>query len=202
MRSKSLDLMNRIIDFVDKEYASKGRAPTLTEIAETLHIAKSTASVYIADMAEKGMIKSNFGSRGIITKKMMKTRQETKQVPVVGSIACGVPIFAEENIERYIPIPKDFLGNGNFFILQAQGNSMINAGIADGDYVIVRQQETAEIGQIVVALIGEEATLKRYYIDREKRKIRLHPENNRMKDMYYDSITIQGVAIKVIKDLI
>ena len=99
MRSKSLDLMNRIIDFVDKEYASKGRAPTLTEIAETLHIAKSTASVYIADMAEKGMIKSNFGSRGIITKKMMKTRQETKQVPVVGSIACGVPIFAEENIE-------------------------------------------------------------------------------------------------------
>lgn len=202
MRSKSLDLMNRIIDFVDKEYASKGRAPTLTEIAETLHIAKSTASVYIADMAEKGMIKSNFGSRGIITKKMMKTKQETKQVPVVGSIACGVPIFAEENIERYIPIPKDFLGNGNFFILQAQGNSMINAGIADGDYVIVRQQETAEIGQIVVALIGEEATLKRYYIDREKRKIRLHPENNRMKDMYYDSITIQGVAIKVIKDLI
>ena len=202
MRSKSLDLMNRIIDFVDKEYASKGRAPTLTEIAESLHIAKSTASVYIADMAEKGMIKSNFGSRGIITKKMMKTKQETKQVPVVGSIACGVPIFAEENIERYIPIPKDFLGNGNFFILQAQGNSMINAGIADGDYVIVRQQETAEIGQIVVALIGEEATLKRYYIDREKRKIRLHPENNRMKDMYYDSITIQGVAIKVIKDLI
>lgn len=201
MRSKSLDLMIRIIDFVDKEYASKGRAPTLNEIAETLHIAKSTASVYIADMAEKGMIKSNFGSRGIITKKMMKTRQETKQVPVVGGIACGVPILAEENIERYIPIPKDFLGNGNFFILQAQGNSMINAGIADGDYVIVRQQETAEIGQIVVALIGEEATLKRYYIDRERRKIRLHPENSRMKDMYYDSITIQGVAIKVIKDL-
>ena len=131
----------------------------------------------------------------------MKTRQETKQVPVVGGIACGVPILAEENIERYIPIPKDFLGNGNFFILQAQGNSMINAGIADGDYVIVRQQETAEIGQIVVALIGEEATLKRYYIDRERRKIRLHPENSRMKDMYYDSITIQGVAIKVIKDL-
>ncbi len=202
MRSKSLDLMNRIIDFVDKEYASKGRAPTLTEIAETLHIAKSTASVYIADMAEKGMIKSNFGSRGIITKKMMKTRQETKQVPVVGSIACGVPIFAEENIERYIPIPKDFLGNGNYFILQAQGNSMINAGISDGDYVIVRQQDTAEIGQIVVALIGEEATLKRYYIDRENKKVRLHPENNRMKDMYYDSIIIQGVAIKVIKDLI
>lgn len=201
MRSKSLDLMIRIIDFVDKEYASKGRAPTLNEIAETLHIAKSTASVYIADMAEKGMIKSNFGSRGIITKKMMKTRQETKQVPVVGGIAYGVPILAEENIERYIPIPKDFLGNGNFFILQAQGNSMINAGIADGDYVIVRQQETAEIGQIVVALIGEEATLKRYYIDRERRKIRLHPENSRMKDMYYDSITIQGVAIKVIKDL-
>ena len=79
---------------------------------------------------------------------------------------------------------------------------MINAGISDGDYVIVRQQDTAEIGQIVVALIGEEATLKRYYIDRENKKVRLHPENNRMKDMYYDSIIIQGVAIKVIKDLI
>lgn len=202
MRSKSIDLMNRIVEFVDKEYASKGRAPTIIEIAEALQIAKSTASVYVAEMADRGMIKSNFGSRGIITKKMMKTKQEVKQVPLVGNIACGVPILAEENIERYIPISKDFLGNGNYFILQAQGNSMINAGISDGDYVIVRQQETAEIGQIVVALIGEEATLKRYYLDRENKKVRLHPENSRMKDMYYDNIIIQGVAIKVIKDLI
>ena len=78
---------------------------------------------------------------------------------------------------------------------------MINAGINDGDYVIIRKQNYANEGQIIVALIGDEATLKRYYLDRENKRIRLHPENNRMKDMFYDEIAIQGVAVKVIKDL-
>ena len=109
--------------------------------------------------------------------------------------------FTLENVEQYIPISTALLGQGKFFALHARGNSMINANIEDGDFVIVRQQNTAEDGQLVVALIDDEATLKRYYRDNKNRQIRLHPENDAMSDMYYDEIAIQGVAVKVIKDL-
>jgi len=123
-------------------------------------------------------------------------------MPVVGTIACGTPILAEENIESYLSISGKFLGPGVFFVLVAKGDSMINAGIDNGDYVIVRQQNSADEGQIVVALVEDgECTLKRYYKDEKRKKIRLHPENNEMEDMYFDTISIQGVAVKVIKNL-
>jgi len=123
-------------------------------------------------------------------------------IPVVGKIACGTPILAEQNIDSYMSISGNFLGAGEFFVLVAQGDSMINAGIDDGDYVVIRKQNTANEGQIVVALIdGEEATLKRFYIDKKKKKIRLHPENDNLKDMFYDTIDIQGIVVKVIKDV-
>lgn len=202
MQHKSSDLMNNIIEFIDNDYSLKGRVPTMQEIANHFNISKGCVSKYIKDMADNDLIENKGGSRGIVTKTMQMTRQDTMQVAVVGSIACGKPLLAEENIENYLPIPKAFLGNGKYFILKASGNSMINAGICDGDYVIVKQQEYAEEGQIVVALIDDEATLKRFYRDDKLQKIRLHPENNRMKDMYFDSIVIQGVAVKVIKDLV
>ena len=127
--------------------------------------------------------------------------KNTQYLPIVGDIACGTPILAEENIESYLTISGDFLGTGNFFVLKASGSSMINAGINDGDYVVVRQQNSADEGQIVVALVDDEATLKRYYRDDKQKKIRLHPENDNMDDMYFDNIEIQGIAVKVIKDL-
>ena len=127
---------------------------------------------------------------------------EVSYLPVVGSIACGTPLLAEENIEKYLPIPTEFLGNGKYFILRANGDSMIKANIEDGDYVIIKQQETAEVGQIIVALINDEATLKRYYLDDKRQKVRLHPENDEMQDMYFKNVIIQGIAVKVIKDLI
>ena len=99
-------------------------------------------------------------------------------------------------------ISGDFLGAGNYFVLMAKGESMINAGIDDGDYVVIRQQPSAEEGQIVVAMVEDgEATLKRYYKDKRRKKVRLHPENDEMEDMFFDSIEIQGVAVKVIKNL-
>lgn len=201
MRSKNQELMNKIVEFIDNQYSSIGRTPTIREIATELNISKSCVGNYINALIDKGLITNSGGSRGIITNKMSKSKNNIVQIPIVGSIACGVPLFAEENIESYLPISKDFLGNGNYFILKANGNSMINAGICDGDYVIVRQQETAEEGQIIVALLDDEATLKRYYLDKANKKVRLHPENNRMKDMIYDNVVIQGVAVKVIKDL-
>ncbi len=201
MRSKNQELMNKIVEFIDNQYSSIGRTPTIREIATELNISKSSVGNYLNTLIDKGLITNSGGSRGIITNKMSKSKTNIVQIPIVGSIACGVPLFAEENIESYLPVSKDFLGNGNYFILKANGNSMINAGICNGDYVIVRQQETADEGQIIVALLDDEATLKRYYLDKANKKVRLHPENNRMKDMFYDNVIIQGVAVKVIKDL-
>ena len=202
MKHKSSDLIMNIIKFVDNDYLLKGRVPTMQEIADNFHITKGCVSKYIKEMAQNNLIEYKGGSRGIVTKSMQKVRQDIVELALVGSVSCGRPLLAEENIECYLPISKEFLGSGKYFILRANGNSMINAGINDGDYVIVKQQETAEEGQIVVALIDDEATLKRFYIDDKKQKIRLHPENNKMKDMYFDNIVIQGVAVKVIKDLL
>ena len=202
MRTKNQELMTKMINFIDSEYQKNGSAPTLREIASEFNITSACVSHYLTEMKEKGLIQSSGKSRGVKTSKMQSMLNEVSYLPVVGSIACGTPILAEENIEKYLPVPNDFLGAGKFFILRANGNSMIKAGIEDGDYVIVKQQETAEIGQIVVALINDEATLKRYYLDNGKQQVRLHPENDEMKDMYFKNIVIQGIAVKVIKDLI
>ena len=202
MRTKNQELMTKMINFIDSEYQKNGSAPTLREIASEFNITSACVSHYLTEMKEKGLIQSSGKSRGVKTSKMQSMLNEVSYLPVVGSIACGTPILAEENIEKYLPVPNDFLGAGKFFILRANGNSMIKAGIEDGDYVIVKQQETAEIGQIIVALINDEATLKRYYIDNEKQQVRLHPENDKMKDMYFKNVVIQGIAVKVIKDLI
>ena len=202
MRTKNQELMTKMINFIESEYQKNGLAPTLREIASEFNITSACVSHYLTEMKEKGLIQSSGKSRGVKTSKMQSMLNEVSYLPVVGSIACGTPILAEENIEKYLPVPTDFLGAGKFFILRANGNSMIKAGIEDGDYVIVKQQETAEIGQIIVALINDEATLKRYYIDNEKQQVRLHPENDKMKDMYFKNVVIQGIAVKVIKDLI
>ncbi len=200
MRSKSKDLMNNIITYIDKVYCLKGRTPTMQDIADYFHITKGSVSNYIKEMDHTGLIENRGGSRGIVTKTMQKT-MKTQSLAIIGHIACGQPLLAEENIQGYLSISSEFLGGGQFFVLEAEGDSMIDAGINNGDYVVVRKQESAEEGQIVVALIEDEATLKRYYVDKKKKKIRLHPENREMEDMYFDSIQIQGVAVKVIKNL-
>ena len=201
MRSKNEELIKNILDYIDNEFCKTGRTPTMREIATGFNITSACVCKYIAEMEKRGLVSNNGSSRGVSTKKMQKLALCTSQIPVVGSISCGTPLLAEENIENYITVSSNFLGAGQFFVLRANGSSMINAGINEGDYVIVRQQENAEQGQIVVALIGDETTLKRYYLDDKKKKIRLHPENDNMEDMYFDSIQIQGVAVKVIKDL-
>ena len=173
MRTKNPEIINKIYEYIENNYYGQGITPSVREIADYVGISKSSVSNYIAEMKEKGLLESNGSWRGIKTKRMEKMHQRVAFIPVVGQIACGTPLLAEENIETYLPLPQEVLGSGNYFVLVARGNSMINAGIADGDYVIVRQQEQAEQGQIVVALIDEEATLKRYFLDEEKREVRL-----------------------------
>lgn len=201
MRSKNLDLMKDIVDFVNQEYYSNGKVPTMQEIADHFRISKSLVFYYIKDMKEKGLIDYDGSARGIKTKTMEKFSQDVEYVPLVGDIACGPQMLAEQNIVKYLPLPKGFLGNGEHFALTAHGDSMVNVGIDDGDCVFVRKQDSAEEGQIVVALIDNEATLKRYYLDRKRKQVRLHPENDNMEDMFFKNIKIQGVAVKVMKDL-
>lgn len=202
MRSKSIDTMNEILDFINETFFLTREVPTVQEIADKVGIAKSSASRYLAEMETRGMIFKNSTFYGLETQKMRKAMKNTCFMPVVGEIACGTPILAEENIESYLTISGDFLGQGEFFALKAHGDSMINAGIEDGDYVVIKKQNTANQGQIVVAMVNNgDCTLKRYYIDREKKMIRLHPENDEMEDMYFRKVEIQGVAVKVIKNI-
>ncbi len=202
MKVMNEDNFSAIIAFIDEYYNTNGKVPTQQEIADAVGLNKSNVSRNLKVMKERGLIDLDGGWGGIKTSKIQKRNIELNYVPVVGTIACGTPMLAEQNIERYIPISKELIGNGNFFALHASGNSMINANIEDGDFVIVRQQNHANEGEIIVALIDDETTLKRYYLDRKKHKVRLHPENDDMEDMYFDSINIQGVAVKVLKDLI
>ena len=202
MKGKNQSLMDNIVSYIDNRYTETNQAPSMREIAKKFELSVSTVKWYIDILVEKGILSNNSSYRGLSTNKMTKSTSNINQIPIVGTIACGSPLFAEENIECYVPLPTALIGKGKFFILKANGDSMINAGINTGDYVIVRQQDYAEEGQIVVALTGDEATLKRYYIDNDKKQIRLHPENDNMEDMFFDTISIQGVAVKVLKDLV
>lgn len=201
MRTKNEATLNEILDFINSWYFQNNDYPTLMQIADNLNIGTTTAHRYVAELINRGEISKNSRYGHLQTKEISKTVKKIERVPIVGDIACGCPILAEENIEAYVSLSKDLLGSGKFFILRANGDSMVNAGIDDGDLVIVRQQDTADEGQIVVALIENEATLKRYYTDKKQNKIRLHPENDEMKDMFFDMISIQGVAVKILKDI-
>ena len=202
MRAKREELFP-ILEQAISEYIDKnGTAPTVAEIADAVGVSKPTASRYLSYMREHGMIDYSSGHRSIVTKEAKKTRTESTSVPVLGAVSCGTPKFAEENIEEYVRLPVALIGKGEFFLLRANGDSMIEAGIDNGDLVLVRRQNYADEGQIVVALMEDEATLKRFYPEPEHRRIRLHPENSKMEDILVPDCIIQGVAVKVLKDLI
>ena len=197
MRSKDKNLMVAIEKFVSDYTDSNGISPTMQEVADGVGSSKATVQRYIAQLCDDGILDYS----GYRTMTSTKTKAAAIRVPVLGTIACGIPKFAEENIEEYVRLPVALFGKGNFFILRAYGDSMIEAGIENGDLVLIRQQNYADEGQIVVALMEDEATLKRFYPEPKKHRIRLHPENSRMDDIYVDNCEIQGVAVKVLKDL-
>lgn len=197
MRSKDKTLMAAIEKFVSDYTDSNGISPTMQEVADGVGSSKATVQRYIAQLCEDGILDYS----GYRTMTSTKTKAAAIRVPVLGTIACGIPKFAEENIEEYVRLPVALFGKGNFFILRAYGDSMIEAGIDNGDLVLIRQQNYADEGQIVVAPMEDEATLKRFYPEPKKHRIRLHPENSRMDDIYVDNCEIQGVAVKVLKDL-
>lgn len=204
MRRKNSEHFKTIEEFIDRYIQTNDRSPSQREIAAGIGMSNANVSRYLSYMKQEGMIDYD-GTRNIVTRKQEKANADTVMLPVLGAIACGMPIFAEENVEQYVRLPSSWLGRGEHFLLRTEGDSMIGIGISDGDLVIVRKQDHAEEGQVIVALIdNESATLKRYYRDDEKRMIRLHPENESMDDIYVEEtkLRIQGVAIKLLKDIV
>lgn len=195
--SKDPEIMKRIVDFVEAYHLDYNSSPSLRVIADGVGIGSTTVYRYLMEMNERGMI--CYDGKTIRNEKIDKSQRGTIRAAVIGRIACGIPNLAEQHVEGYVNLPESLFGQGNFYILRASGCSMTEAGIDDGDLVVIREQNTAEDGQIVVALVDDEATLKRFF--HEGDRIRLHPENPRMKDIFVTDCRIQGVAVKVIHDL-
>ena len=173
--------------------------PTVCELADLSGISKSSVQRYLVEMDSRGIL-SYRGGR-LMTEKVESTMSGIASCPLLGSISCGVPTEEEAHVEKYIPLPVSEFGGGEIFILRADGESMIDAGIEPGDMVIIRREKFPKPKDIIVALVdGSENTLKRYMVDSDGRGY-LHPENRSMGDMYFDDIEVQGVAVGVMKKL-
>ena len=197
MRTKDPELMKQILEYIEDYYIDHNASPSTTQIAEQMGIARGTVHKYLVEMDERGML--SYQGRKITTERTEKMHTSTFRAAVVEDISCGLPDIAEEHIEEYVSLPESMFGSGEFYIFRIRDESMIEAGVDPGDLVVIRRQETAENGQIAVVLVDEEATMKRFYIEDDR--VRLHPENSEMKDIYVDHCIIQGVAVKVIKDI-
>lgn len=201
MRYLSEETMQRIIAFVNTYYSENGYSPTISEIARRLSLAVGTVHKYLHRMT--AMEQLSFDGRHIVTP-YIEEMQNRFDAPICGDIACGAPIYAVEQHDSMLPIPDALIGKGEYFWLRAQGESMINAGIENGDFVLIRRQNTAMEGEIVAALIDDSATLKTFTLDQKQKKIVLRAENDdksRYPDQIYDDIVIQGVANYVLKRL-
>ena len=186
-----------ILEYIKETILKKGYPPAVREICEAVHL-KSTSSVHshLETLEEKGYIRRDHTKPRtieIIDDCFNLTRREVVNVPLVGTVAAGVPLLAEENIENYYPIPVELLPNAETFMLNVKGNSMINAGIFDGDQLIVERCSTAYDGEIVVALVDDSATVKRFY--KEDGYYRLQPENDEMDPIIVDHLEILGKVI-------
>lgn len=200
MRSIDQELLTNIQQYIEEHCDKCGYGPSVRAVATEFSISTGCAQKYMAKLEQDGRIKK--GERGYESNSLSMTDTEMQRVAILGAIPCGPLTQVEEYIEGYIKLPASLIGQGKFYLLKANGNSMIDAGIDDGDLVLIRQQETADVGDIVVALVENENTLKRLEYNERKRRFYLHPENATMEDIYVDQLSVQGVAIKVLKDLI
>lgn len=199
MRYKSQETMDQIVKEIESFFFIHHRTPSITELAGAVGCARSTAHAYLKEMNKIGRL--HYDGKTLETSVTQKADADVTLSPILGSIACGEPQYAEEHFEEYVALPTALFGQGDFFLLRAKGDSMIEAGIDSGDLVVVRKQNTASDGDIIVALVDGETTLKRFYMDRQRRCVRLHPENREMEDICVKHCYIQGIAEQVIKKL-
>jgi repressor LexA len=196
-----------ILDFIKKEVKEKGYPPSVREIGEAVGLAStSTVHGHLSRLEKKGLIRrdpTKPRALELLDHEMDSNKDftmGTARVPVIGKVTAGEPILAVENVEEYFVLPESMVGSGNVYMLRIQGTSMIEAGILDGDYVIVRQQATALNGEIVVAMTEEnEATVKRFF--KENGHFRLQPENPTMEPIIVEHVTVLGKVIGVFRNL-
>ena len=200
----------QILDFLTKYADAHGYPPTVREIGEAVGLASpSTVHAHLANIERAGLIK-----RDPTKPRAIELRREPKappvaeshvhKLPLVGEVAAGGPLLAEDNVEGYFAVPEPLSRGGEEFLLRVKGDSMVNAGILEGDMVVVRREQTARDGEIVVALAGqdetaEEATVKRFF--REKGRVRLQPENDALEPIYADHVEVLGVVTGVFRTL-
>jgi repressor LexA len=185
-----------IFDFVRQYVSEHGYPPTVRDIGKAIGLASSsTVHAHLANLEKLGLLRRDPTKPRAIEVLKDKARQVVAPVglPVVGQVAAGQPVLADENIEEYVPVPGIAGGDDGEFVLRVKGDSMKDAGILEGDFVIVRRQETATDGDIVVALVGEEATVKRFF--RENDHVRLQPENEAMEPIRTREAQVLGRVV-------
>ena len=190
-----------ILEYIKQEIQKKGYPPAVREICEAVHL-KSTSSVHshLETLEKNGYIRrdpTKPRAIEIMDDTFNLTRREVVNVPRVGRVAAGEPILATENVENYFPIPAEFMSNEKTFMLKVKGESMINAGIFDGDNILVKQQSTASNGDMVVALVEDSATVKTFY--KEEGHYRLQPENDTMDPIIVEQVDILGKVFGVFR---
>ena len=194
----------KILEFIKQEIRKKGYPPAVREIGEAVGLlSSSTVHGHLQTLEDKGYIRRDPTKPRAIeildSSSDLLDAKKVVHIPVVGRVTAGQPILAVENIEGTFPLPADLVRQDNVFMLKVQGESMIGAGILDGDFIIVRQQNEARNGEIVVALIGDEATVKRFF--KERTLIRLQPENPSMEPIYSQDVSILGKVVGVFRTL-
>jgi repressor LexA len=204
--SVELDLTKRqkeIFDFIGKYAAKTGYPPTVREIGKAVGLhSSSTVHAHLANLEKIGLLRrdpSKPRAIELLFDKAKRTIRPENGLPLLGSVAAGAPIVAEENVEDYIEVPDVIGGEDGDYILNVRGDSMVEAGIFEGDYVVVRPADDAVNGEIVVALIGEEATVKRFF--REDDHIRLQPENETMEPIRTTEATVLGKVVGVFRKI-
>ena len=194
------DMEEKILACIQSVIRERGYAPSVREIGEAVGL-RSTSTVHghLTRLEKKGLLHRDAmkpRAMGIVDDESI---DDVCRIPVIGRVAAGVPILAEENAEAILPLPSDFVGEGELFILRVRGESMLNAGILNDDYIVVRKQADARNGEIVVALVDDDSTVKRFY--KENGHFRLQPENDYMEPIIVPDVTILGKVVSLIRKM-
>lgn len=198
------ETQDRILAYIQSEIRERGYAPSVREIGEAVGL-RSTSTVHghLMRLEKKGLLRRDamkpraMGLSPELSASEEEAFDDVRRLPVVGRVAAGQPILAEENIEEEMPVPAGLTGAGEHFILRVRGDSMVEAGILDGDYIVVRSQPDAQNGEIVVALVEDSATVKRFY--KENGYFRLQPENSTMEPIIVESVSILGKVVGLLR---
>ncbi len=192
---KRVDKSELVFNFILKFISENGYAPTVREICKACEL-KSTATAfsYINELTERGILKKADNK-----KRAVSLKQNVVTVPLIGTVAAGQPIFATENYDGCYSLPGNIFSGQDLFMLNVHGDSMIDIGMFDGDKIVVQRQETADNGDIVVALVDDSATVKRFF--KRDGKIILHPENSTMEDFIFENVSILGKVVGLIRNI-